>query len=138
MSDQSWEEQFKKFWQKTGEDFRRASEDIKAEAQRLMDGAMDADKQQKIRNRLNELGAWARKAAQDVAGAVEEAASKAGTAFQDAAEKVTQKVSEMKGPAESANAPSGASGTPAAGKSRPKSRSKSKRGKTGKSGKRKR
>src|SRR5207237_4438946 len=67
MSDQSWEEQFKKFLQKTGKDFRRTGEDIRAEAQRLLDSAMDPDKQQKIRNRLNELGMWARKAAQGVA-----------------------------------------------------------------------
>ena len=99
-----WEEQFKKFLQKTDEDFRRTGEDIRAEAQRLLDSAMDLDKQQKIRNRLNELGMWGRKAAQGVAGAVEEAASKAETAFQGAAERVTDKVSEMKRASPSSNA----------------------------------
>ncbi|HYV65955.1 MAG TPA: hypothetical protein VE964_06910 [Myxococcales bacterium] len=89
MSDERWEEQFKQFLRKTGEDFRRKSEDVKAEAQKLLDAAMDPEKQQKVRDRLNELTVWARKAAQDVAGKVEEAATKAGTAFQRATEKVT-------------------------------------------------
>jgi DNA primase len=89
MSDERWEEQFKQFLRKTGDDFRRKSEDIKAEAQKLLDAAMDPEKQQKVRDRLNELTQWARKTAQDVAGKVEEAATKAGTAFQRATEKVT-------------------------------------------------
>ena len=135
MSDQSWEEQFKKFLQKTGEDFRRTGEDIKAEAQRLLDSAMDPDKQQKIRNRLNELGMWARKAAQGVAGAVEEAAGKAETAFKGAAERVTEKMSEMKRASPSSNASSGVSG--AVGAATKASRAKSRSGKTKKSGKRK-
>ena len=135
MSDQSWEEQFKKFLQKTGEDFRRTGEDIKAEAQRLLDSAMDPDKQQKIRNRLNELGMWARKAAQSVAGAVEEAASKAETAFQGASERVTDKVSERRRASPSSNVSSGGSG--AAGAATKASRAKSRSGKTKKSGKRK-
>src|SRR3989442_15240666 len=68
MSDQSWEEQFKQFLRKTGDDFRRAGEDIKTEAQKLLDAAMDPDKQQRVRGRLKELGSWARKRAEDVAG----------------------------------------------------------------------
>src|SRR5256712_14194066 len=68
MSDQSWEEQFKQFLRKTGDDFRRAGEDIKAEAQKLLDAAMDPDKQQRVRGRLKELSSWARKRAEDVAG----------------------------------------------------------------------
>jgi len=42
-TDQSWEEQFKRFL-KTGEDFKRASEDIQAEAQKLVDAATDPEK----------------------------------------------------------------------------------------------
>src|SRR2546430_15185670 len=68
MSDESWEEQFKQFLRKTGDDFRRAGEDIKTEAQKLLDAAMDPDKQQRVRGRLKELGSWARKRAEDVAG----------------------------------------------------------------------
>jgi hypothetical protein len=81
MNDPSWEEQFRQFLRKTGDDFRRASGEIRAEAQRLLDAAMDAEKQQRVRDRLNELSAWARKTAQGVAGAVEEAAVKAEAAF---------------------------------------------------------
>src|SRR4051812_23350518 len=89
MSDESWDEQFKRFLRKTGEDFRRTGADVTAEAQKLVDAAMDPEKQQKVRDRLGELGVWARKAAQDVAGAVEDAASKAETAFHRATDKMT-------------------------------------------------
>src|SRR5207248_7053957 len=87
MSDESWEEQFRQFLRKTGEDFRRTGEDIKAEAQKLLDAAMDPERQQRVRNRLNELSLWARKTAQGVAGAVEDATSKAQTAFPRATDK---------------------------------------------------
>jgi hypothetical protein len=134
MTDQSWEEQFKKFLQQTGEDFRRAGKDIRTEAQKLLEGAMDPEKQQKIRDRLNELGAWARKAAQGVAGAVEEVATKAETAFQSAAEKVTDKVSEMKSASASSNAPGATSGARAPGTATRSSRAKKKSGKSRKGG----
>src|SRR2546421_5136137 len=95
MSDQSWEEQFKQFLRKTGDDFRRAGEDIKAEAQKLLDAAMDPDKQQRVRGRLKELSSWARKRAEDVAGAGGTAASQGARGFHratpnasEAAEKV--------------------------------------------------
>jgi hypothetical protein len=113
MSDESWEKQFKEFLRKTGEDFRRTGEDIKAEAQRLFDAAMDPDKQQRARDRLNELTLWARKAARGVAGAVEEAASKAETVFLSATDKVTEpteKVSGTKRTSSSSNASSTAGG----------------------------
>jgi hypothetical protein len=82
MSDESWEEQFKQFLRKTGDDFRRAGEDIRTEAQKLFDAAIDPDKQQRVRDRLRELTSWARKAAEDVAGSVESAASTAARVFQ--------------------------------------------------------
>jgi hypothetical protein len=86
MTDESWEEQFKQFLRKTGDDFRRASDEIKAEAQRLFDAAMDPAKHQRVRDRLNELTVWAKKTAEGVAGSVQDTASKAGTAFQRATE----------------------------------------------------
>ena len=89
MSDQSWDEQFKQFLRKTGEDFRRTSEEVKAEAQRLLEAAMDPEKQQRVRDRLNELSDWARRSAQGVAGAMADAASKAETAFHSATDKMT-------------------------------------------------
>lgn len=119
MTDESWEEQFKQFLRKTGEDFRRAGEDIKAEAQKLVDAAMDPAKQQQVRNRLNELSVWARKTAQNVAGAVEQAASKAQTAFHVATGAAPE-------PAEKAAAPA-KKATPAKTKSRKKSGGKRKK-----------
>ena len=90
MSDESWEEQFKQFLRKTGDDVRRAGEDIKAEAQKLFDAAMDPDKQQRVRDRLKELSSWARKTAEDVAGTVETAASKAARVFHCATDNVIE------------------------------------------------
>src|SRR2546430_9310945 len=92
MSDENWEEQFKRFLRRTGEDFRRASEDIKTEAQKLLDAAMDPAKQQRVRDRLNELTLWARKAAQGVAGGVEGAASQAEKGLPRRPRKGTQNV----------------------------------------------
>ena len=113
MSDESWDDQFKRFLRKTGEDFRRTGAEITAEAQKLVEAAMDPEKQQKVRDRLNELGLWARKTAQGVVGAVGDAASKAETAFH----RVTDKPPEGK-----ANAQPRARGAtprrPAAGKAR--------------------
>jgi DNA repair ATPase RecN len=90
MADERWEEQFKQFLRKTGGDFRRAGEDVKAEAQRLFDAAVDPQKQQRVRDRLKELTGWARKRAEDVAGMVETAASKAEQAFHRASDKVSE------------------------------------------------
>src|SRR5438067_13416902 len=90
MSDESWEEQFRQFLRKTGEDFRRTGEAIKAEAQKLLDAAMDPERQQRVRNRLNELSLWTRKPAQGVAGAVAEATTQGQTAFQGATEHVAE------------------------------------------------
>jgi len=90
MTDESWEEQFKQFLRKTGDDFRRASDEIKAEAQRLYDAAMDPAKHQRVRDRLNELTVWAKKTAEGVAGTVQDTASKAGTVFQRATETVPE------------------------------------------------
>ena len=108
MSDESWDEQFKHFLRKTGDDFRRAGEDIKTEAQKLFDAAMDPDKQQRVRDRLKELSSWARKRAEDVAGTVETAASKAAKVFHRATDNVieaTEKFSPRRGAASSSESP---------------------------------
>jgi len=90
MADERWEEQFKQFLRKTGDDFRRAGEDVRAEAQRLFDAAVDPQKQQKVRDRLKVLTGWARKTAEDVAGMVETAASKAEQVFHRSSDKVAE------------------------------------------------
>ena len=97
---------------------------------------MDPEKQQKVRDRLNELSAWARNTAQDVAGAVEEAASKAQSAFQRAADRMTGS-SEPAPAAEPAQARASTpprKRKPAAkkkGKAKPKSKAKPKARKSG-------
>ena len=105
MGDESWDEQFKRFLRKTGDDFRRAGAEITAEAQKLVEAAMDPEKQQKVRERLNELGLWARKTAQGVAGAVGEAASKAETAFHRVTDKRPEGKATPQPPGRSANPP---------------------------------
>jgi len=95
MSNESWEEQFKQFLRKTGDDFRRAGGDIKAEAQKLFDAAVDPDKQQRVRDRLKELSSWARRTAEDVAGSVETAASKAARVFHCATDNVTERAEKV-------------------------------------------
>src|SRR2546421_12665519 len=87
MSDDSWEEQFKQFLRKTGENVRRTGEDVRAEAQRLFDAATDPEKQQRVRDRLKELTVWARKTAQGVAGGGGGGGGKARTPVPRAARK---------------------------------------------------
>lgn len=92
MSAERWEEQLKQFLRKTGDYVRCAGDEIKAEAQRLFDAAMDPQKHQGVRDRLSELTLRARKAAEGVAGTVKNAASKAGAVFQRTAEDATEQV----------------------------------------------
>jgi hypothetical protein len=132
MSNESWEEQFKQFLRKTGDDFRRAGEDIKAEAQKLFDAAMDPDEQQKVRDRLKELSSWARKRAEDVAGSMETAASKAARVFHCATNDVTETAEKgSRAPRTSSNSePPGGDekrGTAAAASSAHRKRGKAKR-----------
>jgi DNA repair ATPase RecN len=122
MTDQSWDEQFKQFLRKTGDDFRRTSEEVRAEAQKLLEAAMDPEKQQRVRDRLNELSLWARKSAQGVAGAMADAATKAETAFHSATDRMTGAA-----PAETVSAAPAAMATPArkpAAKKAPKAKAK--------------
>src|SRR6185295_20198669 len=95
MSEESWDEQFKQFLRKTGDDFRRAGEEVRAEAQRLLDAAMDPQKQQRVRDRLNELTVWARRSGEAMAGAMTDAASKAENAFLTATEKVSEATAKV-------------------------------------------
>jgi hypothetical protein len=97
MSEESWDEQFKQFLRKTGDDFRRAGEEVRAEAQRLLEAAMDPQKQQKVRDRLNELSQWARRSGEAVAGAMTDAASKAENAFLTATERVSEATAKVSG-----------------------------------------
>jgi len=133
MADERWEEQFKQFLRKTGDDFRRAGEDVKAEAQRLFDAAVDPQKQQRVRDRLKELTGWARKTAEDVAGMVETAASKAEQAFHRATDKGTEHGSPA--PHTSSESERGVAEGRATGSAHPKRERASKKATGGKAGK---
>src|SRR5207237_1017741 len=138
MADERWEEQFKQFLRKTGDDFRRAGEDVKAEAQRLFDAAVDPQKQQRVRDRLKELTGWARKTAEDVAGMVETAASKAEQAFHRATDKAGD-ATERGSPAPRTSSPSeaarGVGEGRATGSANPKREGASKKATGGEAGK---
>jgi hypothetical protein len=136
MSDESWDEQFRQFLRKTGDDFRRAGEEVKAEAQRLLDAAMDLEKQQRVRDRLNELSQWAQRTAQGVAGAVGDAVNRAENVFHRESETTPEPMAEQSPrPAR----PRKSSARKAAGAKKKASRAKSKGGKKARSaGKRKR
>ncbi len=81
MVDTQWDEQLKQFLKRTGEDFKRAGADIRAEAQRLVKEVQDPERQAKMKEGLRELGSMARKAAEEVATAVETGVRKAEDAF---------------------------------------------------------
>jgi len=130
MADERWEEQFKQFLRKTGDDFRRAGEDVKAEAQRLFDAAVDPRKQQRVRDRLKELTGWARKTAEDVAGMVETAASKAEQVFHRTSDKASEAAEKVSPPAPRSSGRAGkkaAAGKAKSGKTTQKSGGKRKR-----------
>ena len=128
MSDENWDDRFKQFLRRTGEDFRRASEDIRAEAQRLVDAAMDQERQQRVRDRLNELSQWAQRTAEGVAGAMNEAATKAQSAFQQATDKVAVMTGMQDQPSPKSKPPprKAASGAKKAKKSAGKAKAKAK------------
>ncbi len=65
------EAQFKAFFLKARDELVRAGEDLRQEAERLLTEVKDPKTQAKVRESLDELGQWAKKAAEDVADAVE-------------------------------------------------------------------
>lgn len=89
MNDSQWDSKLKAFLQKTGEDFKRFGNDVKAEAQKLMTEVQDPARQQKLREGLKDVGVWARKTAEEVATLVETGVKKAEGALTKAGDKVT-------------------------------------------------
>lgn len=81
-----WDAKIKGFLKKTGEDFRRAGNDIKSEAQKLMKEVQDPEGQAKIKEGLKEFGGWARKTAVEVAELAETGFKKAEASFRQAGE----------------------------------------------------
>jgi hypothetical protein len=81
-----WDSKIKGFLKKTGEDVRRASSDIKAEAQKLMKEVKDPEGQEKIKEGIKDFGGWAKKTAVEMAELAETGFKKAEGAFRQAGE----------------------------------------------------
>ena len=81
MPDNHWDDQFKAFLKRAQDDLKRMGQDIRDEAQKLVAQVQDPSTQGKVRDGLRELGSWARRTAEDVAGLVEKSADRAESAF---------------------------------------------------------
>jgi hypothetical protein len=96
MANDHWESQFRTFLRRTGDELKRMGQDIKDEAQRLLQEVRDPDRQRKVKQNLREVGVWARRTAEEMADLVEEGAKKAEGALgklskrADSAEESTQ------------------------------------------------
>ena len=91
MGDSNWDSKLKGFLKKAGDDFKRAGADIKVEAEKLMRDVQDPEKQKKMREGLKDVGVWAKKTAEEVAGIVETGVKKAEDAFRTAANQPAQR-----------------------------------------------
>jgi hypothetical protein len=80
----AWDEKLKGFLKKTGEDFKRAGTDIKAEAQKLMKEVKDPEGQEKLKAGIAEFGGWAKKTAKEMADLAEKGFKQAEGAFRQA------------------------------------------------------
>ncbi|MBI3185403.1 MAG: transcriptional regulator [Myxococcales bacterium] len=81
MKDRQWDEQLRSFLQRTGDELKRAGEDIKSEAQRLIEEVKDPKKHKKVKEGLREVRTWAKKTAEEIAEMVEKGVKKAEDAF---------------------------------------------------------
>lgn len=79
MNDSQWDAKLKSFLKKTGDDFKRFGTEVKAEAQKLLTEVQDPQRQQKLREGLENVGVWARKTADEVANVVEDGVKFAST-----------------------------------------------------------
>jgi len=81
MPDRPWDQQLKDFLKRTGEDLKNAGEDMRVEAQKLIDEVRDPETQQKIRDGLGNIGQWAKKSAEEAATKIEEVVKRADEAW---------------------------------------------------------
>jgi hypothetical protein len=88
MNDSLWDQKLKAFLKKTGDDFKRFGQDVKAEAQKLMTEVQDPARQQKLREGLKDVGHWAKKAAEEAATLMENGVKKAEQTLVKAQDKV--------------------------------------------------
>lgn len=83
MEEKSWDAKLLEFLRTTGEEIRN-------ETQRLMNEMSDPASQERVKQRLYEIGDWAKKTAEDAATMVEQAAAKVESAIAQAKERRAQ------------------------------------------------
>jgi len=83
MTEKQWDQQILDFLKKTGDQ-------IRGETEKILTEIRDPQNQQRMRESLNEFGAWAKQTAEEAALLMESALKKAETALNQAAEKVKQ------------------------------------------------
>jgi hypothetical protein len=88
MNDSQWDAKLKSFLKKTGDDFKRFGAEVKDEAQKLLTEVQDPVRQQKLRDGLKDVGAWAAKTAEEVAVLVESGVKKTEEVLEKAGHKV--------------------------------------------------
>lgn len=116
MNDSQWDAKLKSFLKKTGDDFKRFGAEVKDEAQKLLTEVKDPARQQKLRDGLKDVGAWAAKTAEEVAVLVESGVKKTEEALEKAGHKVNDfvvKPTVAAAPPPAKEAPAAASPAPA-------------------------
>ncbi|MFT3839926.1 MAG: transcriptional regulator [Myxococcaceae bacterium] len=98
-SDSQWDDRLKSFLKKTQQDLKRAGNDMRIEAEKLLKEVQDPERQAKVKAGLKDFGSWARKTAEEVAGLVETGVKKAETTFRDVATNKSGPLNEPPPPA---------------------------------------
>lgn len=88
MNESQWDAKLKSFLKKTGEDVKRAGNDIKVEAEKLLKEVKDPERQAKLKAGMKDFGGWARKTAEEMATLMETGVKKAEVAINKATDKV--------------------------------------------------
>ncbi len=83
MAQSGWDEQFRAFLKRAGDDLKKMGEDLRTEAQRLVEQVGDPEKQEQVRAKAREVGVWAKQAAVEVAELVDKGAQKAEAALRN-------------------------------------------------------
>jgi hypothetical protein len=87
MPETPWQQQFQKLLARAGEEFKKTSEELKSEAQRLLVEVRDPANQKKVKEGLRDIGVWAKKAADQAAEVIDSAVKKAETTWKKDAPK---------------------------------------------------
>ena len=88
MNQTQWDEKLKSFLKKTGEEVKRAGNEIKIEAEKLLKEVQDPERQAKVKAGMKEFRGWARKTAEEMAELMETGVKNAEVALNKATEKV--------------------------------------------------